>query len=288
MKVKDAVFRACLLEASARKPGNAHRFRDLEGLCYDDLLAAAEASAPTLADAGSVGVGRSVLEAIRATRRVIATNANLGIVLALAPLCALSDHDVSRDALRRILDSLSVVDSEFAYRAIREAEPGGLGQADDQDVRSPPTVGLTEAMGLAADRDSIARQYATGFADLFEIGLPALLGSVGSGTGIEEAIVWCHLHWMAALPDTLIARKRGMAEARESARRAQAILERLSSGFQAVTCISDPEVRRFDDWLTTKGAGRNPGTSADLVAATLFWALRTDALDERALSFDSR
>ena len=37
------------------------------------------------------------------------------------------------------------------------------------------TVTLLEAMKLAADRDMIARQYANGFADVFDFGVPAFL-----------------------------------------------------------------------------------------------------------------
>ena len=40
--------------------------------------------------------------------------------------------------------------------------------------RPPPTVALRDAMALAADRDSVAREYATDFATTFEVGVPAL------------------------------------------------------------------------------------------------------------------
>ena len=37
-----------------------------------------------------------------------------------------------------------------------------------------PSITLLQAMALAQDRDSIAREYVTGFAITFEIGLPAM------------------------------------------------------------------------------------------------------------------
>ncbi|MFP3607729.1 triphosphoribosyl-dephospho-CoA synthase, partial [Paraburkholderia sp. SIMBA_053] len=64
-----------------------------------------------------------------------------------------------------------------AYRAIALANPGGLGDAPEQSVHAPPTVDLREAMSLAAERDSIARQYANGFADIFGLGLGAIAQS---------------------------------------------------------------------------------------------------------------
>ncbi len=49
--------------------------------------------------------------------------------------------------------------------------PGGLGAVPEQDVAGAPTVGLLEAMGMAAGRDRIAAAYVTDFVDIFEFGL---------------------------------------------------------------------------------------------------------------------
>ena len=67
-----------------------------------------------------------------------------------------------------------------SMKAIRIANPGGLGNVPEQDVRNEPTVTLLEAMKLAADRDLIARQYANGFADVFDFGVPAFLARSSS------------------------------------------------------------------------------------------------------------
>ena len=55
-----------------------------------------------------------------------------------------------------------------------EARPGGLGEAPEHDVRAPARVSLREAMAAAAHRDSIASEYATGYAIVFDTGLPLL------------------------------------------------------------------------------------------------------------------
>ena len=81
------------------------------------------------------------------------------------------------DALGRLLTDetlTSVDDARHVYAAIRRARPGGLGRSDAQDVASEPDVTLLDAMRLAADRDGIAREYATGFAATFELGAPTL------------------------------------------------------------------------------------------------------------------
>src|SRR6516165_10626113 len=143
---------ACIWEATARKPGNVHRFRDFADLGYVDFLASAAAIGPVLADASARRVGATVLDCVRATRQVVPTNSNLGIILLLAPLAAVSAEDELRPGVRRVLDGLDVEDARLAYEAIRWASPGGLGDAPEQDVAGEPTASLRGAMALAADR----------------------------------------------------------------------------------------------------------------------------------------
>src|SRR5215469_5898833 len=81
---------ACIWEATARKPGNVHRFRDFEDVTYLDFLQSAAAIAPILAAVASsrLSVGQAIHEAVRRTRTVSPNNTNLGIVLLLTPLAA--------------------------------------------------------------------------------------------------------------------------------------------------------------------------------------------------------
>ncbi len=71
---------ACVWEVTARKPGNVHRYADFDDLSYLDFLTSAAAVAPALAASPDQRVGATVLEGVRRTRRVVATNSNLGIV----------------------------------------------------------------------------------------------------------------------------------------------------------------------------------------------------------------
>ena len=73
-----------------------------------------------------------------------------------------------------MLEATTVDDARDVYAAIRRAAPGGLGRAEAQDVADEPTMTLLDAMRLAADRDGIAREYATAFEVTFETGAPAL------------------------------------------------------------------------------------------------------------------
>lgn len=265
---------ACIWEATARKPGNVDRLHDFEDVTYTDFLLSAAAIAPSMTMACQRRVGATVLESLRATRRVVGTNTNLGMVLLLAPLATVAHEDELRGGVERILAALDLEDSRLVYEAIRLASPGGLGSAAEQDVQSAPTQTLRQVMALAADRDLVALQYANGFAEVFDDGAPALLAGLQRTGSIEGAIIFAHLHLMARYPDTLIARKRGQEEAAEVARRARGVLDakwpKERAGWTALS--------EFDAWLRAEGHQRNPGATADLIAACLFVLLRENTI----------
>lgn len=267
---------ACLWEATARKPGNVHRFADFDDATYVDFLMSAAALHEAMTCAPLVGVGRTIRDAVRDTRRVVRSNTNLGIILLLAPLAAASDVDYHslRADVGHLLTRLDVEDSRAAYEAIRLANPSGLGRVEDQDVSAEPTLPLRQVMALAADRDLIARQYANGFREVFEDAVPALVRGLEATGCLEGAIIFCHLSLLAKYPDSLIARKRGRAEAEEAGRRARAVLDAGWPGEASAAVV----LRDFDEWLRTAGRGRNPGTTADLVTAALFVTLREGIL----------
>jgi len=249
---------ACVLEVTARKPGNVHRFADFPGDAhYLDFLLSAAAIAGPIDRAREHGVGKTVLAAVEATRKVVATNTNLGIILLIAPLACVPEQVALREGVNPVLDQLTIADARDVYQAIRIARPGGLGSVTDEDVSVDPTVTLLETMRLAADRDLVARQYVTGFADVFQIDFSRTRESFDLETSIINAFVTL----LANCPDTLIARKRGIEVAEETSRRAAAA---LASG----------DLAALDRWLRDDGHARNPGATADLIAAALFAALR--------------
>ncbi|QEH37340.1 triphosphoribosyl-dephospho-CoA synthase [Aquisphaera giovannonii] len=261
---------ACILEVSARKPGNVHpgaSFRDLHHL---DFLLSAGAIAGPLDEARHRGVGRSILAATEATRRVVRTNTNLGIILLLAPLAAVPAEVGLAEGIESVLAATTVEDARAAYRAIRLAMPGGLGRAAEQDVADEPTATLREVMSLAADRDLIARQYADGFREVLSEAAPMLSQAVRGGSPLEPAIVGTFLGLLARHEDTLIVRKAGRQVAAEASRKAGAVLEAGGVG----TAAGRERLAELDAWLRAEGSLRNPGATADLVTAALFAALR--------------
>jgi triphosphoribosyl-dephospho-CoA synthase len=264
MTIGEQAELACRWEATARKPGNVHPQADFADLTYDDFVRSARAIVEPLQAAPHVGVGPTVLAAIRATRAVVNTNTNLGLVLLLAPLAAVPTGVEVRAGVAAVLRQTTVADTQAVFAAIRLAQPGGLGRAAAQDVADVPTLPLRAVMALAAERDDVARQYATDFADVFTTGLPALRTALAHG--LEAAIIHTALALHAARPDTLIARKCGPLIAAVAQQQAQAVLA-------GTLPLAD-----FDAWLRADGHQRNPGTTADLVGATLLVALRQGEL----------
>jgi triphosphoribosyl-dephospho-CoA synthase len=282
--IADAVLFACRSELDALKPGNVSVHRAGHDMCTDDFARSAEAIAPVLA-APELSVGERILAAIRATRRVVDCNTNLGIVLLCAPLAhaaaRLRGGQALRGALHQTLQALDERDAEFAYAAIRLARPGGLGSVPEHDVSvSQPGVTLLQAMRLAAGRDRIAWQYISDYADVFEFAVPRMhLALARWGRG-EWATVATYLALLAAIPDSHVARKFGARAAREVSAEA-ARLEALLDGQPQPEQLR-ARLCRFDDELKQKGI--NPGTTADLTVA----ALMAHYLQERKEATGSR
>jgi triphosphoribosyl-dephospho-CoA synthase len=261
--VAGAAQLACVLEASAEKPGNITPRHDFADTSYEDMLRSAIVLGPELGRAAERGVGATVLAAVRATQRVAGANTNLGIALLLAPLAraALLGGGPLRERSEQVLAALTLDDARAAYAAIRSAGAGGLDEPVEHDVRDEPTLALRDAMAAAAERDSVAAEYASGFALTFELGLPALTRALDAGAGTRAATVELFLALLAAVPDTLIARKRG----RDAAERVSAGAARVLAGQMTVEAL--------DASLREDGNALNPGTTADLVTAVLFVAL---------------
>ncbi len=274
-------LQACRLDVAVRKPGNVSLASAGHGMQARQFLDSAAAAAPALFAPGA-RVGARIEAAMAATLAVAGCNTNLGIVLLCAPLAAALERCAGswnalgddarpvalRAALADVLAALDVEDTRAAYRAIAAANPGGLGRAEAQDVAAGPTVGLREAMRLAADRDRIARQYASDYADLFDTGLAALRRPAAASPRLDAAAVQAlFLACLGRWPDSHIVRKFGADVAQAVTDEAASWLRRAEGGERVG---DDPAFAAWDEDL--KARGLNPGTSADLTVTTLFIA----------------
>jgi triphosphoribosyl-dephospho-CoA synthase len=204
------------------------------------------------------------LDAVKVTKSVTKANVNLGIILLIAPLAMVD----ASDEVQTLLDSLTPEDGHNVFEAIRLASPGGMKRDDvesDEDVELRPMgpIDLVAAMNHAADRDQIALQYATGFESFFRHVVTLVDKAMLQPLPAVEAVVDAHLSLMSEVTDTLIARKCGDEIANEAMAR-------------AANCLRNDSLmarQDLDTWLRADGNRRNPGTTADMIAAALYWLL---------------
>lgn len=265
--VAAALQAACLAELTAIKPGNVHIYADGHGMAVGDFRQSAACILDPLTAPG-LPLGRRVFEAVARTRAAVGCNTNLGIVLLCAPLTAAALEGRGgplRRRLRRVLAGLTAEDSRDVFAAIRLAEPGGLGAAERHDVRGPAPARLLDAMAAAADRDRIARQYVTAFADVFGIGRRRLRRAMTRWGDRDWATTSAYLGFLSHFADSHVSRKQGPAVAtkvQEMARRLDLMLSRSRTPDRLKPALLAAD-RAF------KEAKINPGSSADLTVASL-------------------
>jgi triphosphoribosyl-dephospho-CoA synthase len=278
-RAQAAFLRACELDVLVRKPGNVSVTSPGHGMDAAIFLASASAAAAPLFQAGA-RVGERIETAVRASWAEAGCNTNLGIVLLCAPLALAIERSGDkasalevRGVLEGVLENLDIEDASCAFRAIAMAQPGGLGAAPSQDVHTEASVGLRQAMALAAERDSIAREYRDGYCLTFDIGLPVLgaspmlVGAAPPDPATTGTVQRTWLTLLATVPDSHIERKHGVEQAGQVSRQAAVWHGRAAAG---ALLDQDPVFAAWDDDL--KARGINPGTTADLTVACLMLA----------------
>jgi triphosphoribosyl-dephospho-CoA synthase len=276
MRLRSLVRHACELDVMAFKPGNVSMASAGHGMQAADFQSSAAAIAAPLCQPQS-SVGERIWHATEASWKVVPLNLNLGIVLLAAPLIQATltrgpGSDL-HDEVVRVLANLNVADAELAYRAIRQAQPGGLSRSRRHDVCNAPQVTLLQAMQEARDRDAIARAYVTGFRDVFVVGVPLLRAALTRFASESWAMVAVYLGFLSRFPDTHVGRKWGTATAQRVCREALDVDRAFQAARDPTRCM--PALTAFDKSLKQRGI--NPGTSADLSVAA-YLALRFSEL----------
>ena len=265
---------ACRLEATAEKPGNVHPRASFPDLDHAELVAAGRAIAPAIEAAPSRPLGQTILAAVTASRRVTRSNANLGIILAIAPLASVPGVAAGRPFrpadVAAVLARLTPEDAADVWEAIAVAAPGGMGRRGRFDLAGPPPNDLLAAMAAAAPHDRIARLWTEGWGALEEGLVTDLLEEVATGRPLDLAIVRGFLKQLAREPDTLIARRHGQDVAAEVSRQAAAVIGQPEGAWHEAAAAFDRSLRH--------PRRVNPGTTADLCAAALYILLRDGRL----------
>jgi triphosphoribosyl-dephospho-CoA synthase len=280
-----AFLLACRLDVEARKPGNVSIASPGHGMTASQFIASAAAASAALFRRGAP-VGERILDAVQRSQAAAGCNTNLGIILLVAPLAAALEaldwppsQAAWQERLEQTLAGLDLDDTRAAYQAIAAANPGGLGDAPEQSVHAAPSVALRPAMALAAGRDSIARQYANGFQDIFATGLGALRAAsdMPAPTPPPALALAVFLAFLAGWPDSHIVRKHGVTLAHSVTQEARLWLAGQRGSHPGTAASVESEAARLAAWdMRLKSVAINPGTSADLCVATLFVAACID------------
>jgi triphosphoribosyl-dephospho-CoA synthase len=259
---------ACLNELEAMKPGNVHVFADGHGMVVQDFINSAEACAKPISKV-NITLGERILSSVQATQDAVKCNTNLGIILLCAPIIQAAQSFKNKpiiENLATVLAHTTLDDADLCFKAIVLANPAGLSASEVHDVNYKADCTLLEAMQAAGERDLIARQYDTCFADIFEFGLTNYLHAFKRWQKPSWAATYVYLNFMVKYLDSHIVRKYGGEVASGIQKEAKQHLELFDK-------LENPKnhLGMFVQWdADLKARQINPGTSADLTVATLF------------------
>ena len=268
----DAYIRACEIDVKAFKPGNVSVYNEGHDMTVDDFIISAQVSATPITNS-NLSLGEKIYYAVKATRKAVGCNTNLGIILLCAPLIQAAQQQTSEqtlsDALHQVLDNTTVDDAEWVFNAITLAAPGGLGESDNQDVSEKAAVTLTQAMKIAADKDRIALQYITNYKDIFDFAVLRYNSSLVRFDDQLWAAVSVFTGLLSRFPDSHIERKYGK-------KHTGWVLEQITTVDDALLNSDRPEqllpmLHEVDSAFKSKSI--NPGTTADLTVATVLISL---------------
>ncbi len=268
---------ACEVELQAFKPGNISVYADGHDMTVADFRVSAEVSAAPLCNP-DYSLGEKIFYAVKATREAVACNTNLGIILLCAPLIhavGFTRPDLTlRKALSQVLNTTTLEDAEWVFRAITLASPGGLGRSAEQDVSEKPSVNLAEAMRLASARDRIALQYITGYQDIFDFAVLIYYNAMSKWGRQDWAAVSVYAGLLGQFPDSHIERKYGNQYSEMLAGKMSQLSDELSKAESPEHTL--PLLYSMDQELKSRGV--NPGTMADMTVATVLTVLLEDVI----------
>ena len=271
---------ASALEVSGYpKPGNVHRTRDYDDMFFEDFVISGIVIGDTIreactdVDVDNPELGKYILQAVAETDRWIKNNTNLGIVMMTTPIAvaaSISDSsDDIRENIKLLMGNTSVDEACDLYDAINIADAGGMGDQDEYDVASDNAKqelrenGQTmfDVLKISAPWDMLAREMTSDMPAVFEIGYPTY-HKLREEKSQNDACLLTFLTILSHVPDTLISRKYGDEEALKISLMTRDLLKMKDSP-DFIDRVSE-----FDDYMFKNRY--NPGTTADLTAASIF------------------
>jgi triphosphoribosyl-dephospho-CoA synthase len=293
---------AILLEVSTHKPGNVNFVVGFEGTRVEHFLASAVAAAPSFEEAARRGIavsnGKLALNKVglgQLIRDCVADidawqkggNTLIGTVMLFIPMAVAAGMTPFKDNkeydeidirelkknIKLVVEETTPQDAVRVYDSISIAKPSGLNGSPDLDVKDSKSkerllkenVSLYQVFKIAASYDDVCSEFVNNYPTTFDMAFPYLMEQLLS-KGMTTAIVNTFLKILAEHPDTFIARKVGVENAYKISLDAKQILQEgggvATPKGKELTMLLDKKLREY-------GNNYNPGTTADITAATI-------------------
>ena len=277
------------------KPGNVHRTRDFFDMSFEDFLISGVVtqniitSSATQAkeilkdnDYSKAHIGKYILEAVKETDNWIKNNTNLGIMMLEVPIAQAAsisnDFTEIQENIGKLLDATTVEDAVNLYDAINLASAGGMGEQEEYDVQSDNAKDelrknnqtMYDVLENSAGWDQLAFELTNKMPKIFDIGFKTF-DELRKDKRTNTATVQTFLTLLSKVPDTLISRKYGEEEASKVSESAKTLLNEYGEEY------FDKDLNYFDDYLYENNY--NPGTTADLTAASIMLSYLKDEME---------
>jgi triphosphoribosyl-dephospho-CoA synthase len=259
--------------SSSPKPGNVDRCHDFSDIGFHHFLVSAVSAYPVfrsaaLGESGRSLVGSLILKGVHAWRDWnISSNTHFGSLVLMIPLAIAAGREGPlRDELISVLNVTTVEDSLDFYRAfslagarIADVEDFSLADSAFEEKLCQEGKTLLDLMRRSQGHDLIALEWATYYERSFM--LADHLEERVARQGLNEGVARTFLEALAEKPDSLVQAKFGALKAKEVSLKARLALEDMTL----------ETARRLDQELLAEDI--NPGSTADLIAASLFISL---------------
>jgi triphosphoribosyl-dephospho-CoA synthase len=265
--LKSAYLFSCKKDIELIKPGNVNLLSSHKDTKAQDYLDSAILSSRELFNQ-NYSLGKRILESVNVTRSKVNVNTNLGIILLCAPVIQsyidFNNLDL-RDGIKKTLSTTSIKDTHDLCAAINISSPGGLGDSDMYDTASYPNASIKQIMDYSQEYDRISYQYSHNFSDIFDFIIPKLEFLNQRYESLDISLSLLFIEILAKIPDSHISRKFGDKIAKKTSNNAHDLLKILDREY-------DPDylakaLNNLDYEYKKKGI--NPGTTADLLVASL-------------------
>ena len=265
--LKSAYLFSCKKDIELIKPGNVNLLSSHKDTKAQDYLDSAILSSKELFNQNYC-LGKRILESVNVTRSQVNVNTNLGIILLCAPVIQsyidFNNLDL-REGIKKTLSTTSIKDTHDLCAAINISSPGGLGDSDMYDTASYPNASIKQIMDYSQEYDRISYQYSHNFSDIFDFIIPKLEFLNQRYESLDISLSLLFIEILAKIPDSHISRKFGDKIAKKTSNNAHDLLKILDREY-------DPDylakaLNNLDYEYKKKGI--NPGTTADLLVASL-------------------